>query len=423
VRIYNLFPLLAGKFGEWRGHFERADGMGFNWVFVNPIQKPGYSGSLYSVSDYFALNPAFVDPDSKLSADDQFRATVAEAEALGLRMMADLVINHCAFDSPLLQQHPAWFVRAHDGSVEHPFCVQDNGHKEVWYDLAKFNHEHSSDREGLFRYFLDIVNHFIGLGFKGFRCDAAYQVPGWLWRRLISAVKQEHPDIVFAAETLGCQPKQTIETARAGFDYIFNSSKWWDFSSPWLMEQYELLRPVVPSISFPESHDTERLFQESGGNENMMKQRYLFAALFSAGVMMPMGYEYGFRKKLHVVNSRPQDWEQPAIDLTRFITDVNRLKAAHPVFSEESVNHVLHNGNPSVLLMWKAAERPNLESLIILNKDPHNRQRFYADNLQRYIQAPPPLKDVSVEWAQDFLSAPFEFELAPGMGRVLVTEP
>lgn len=422
MRIYNLFPLLAGKFDGWRPHLQRAAAMNFDWIFVNPIQKLGRSGSLYSIADYFQLNTTFVDPKSQLSAEDQLRATVREAEELGLRMMIDLVINHCAADSPLLDKNPKWFVREHGGSVVHPWCVRDNGEKVVWYDLAQFDHRHSGDAEGLFRYCLDIVNHFIGLGFKGFRCDAAYQVPAHHWRRLISAIKQTHPDVVFIAETLGCHPDETIETARAGFDYIFNSSKWWDYSSPWLLQQYELTRQVVPSISFPESHDTERLFHETGGNENAMKQRYLFAGLFSAGVMMPMGFEYGFRKSMHVVNTRPDDWEQPSIDLCRFITHVNRLKASYPVFMEESITKVMSDGNPAILFIWKAATKGKGQALILLNKDAHQRQRFYADNLHNYVQAAPPLKDVSFEWPMDFLPAPFEYELLPGMGRVLVTQ-
>ena len=81
------------------------------------------------------------------------------------------------------------------------------------------------------------------------------------------------------------------------------------------MEQYQLVREIAPSISFPESHDTDRLFQEVHGNEAAMKQRYLFSALFSAGVMVPIGFEYGFRRRLHVVNTRPGDWEQPNICL------------------------------------------------------------------------------------------------------------
>jgi starch synthase (maltosyl-transferring) len=422
MRIYNLFPLLAGRFGAWHGHFERAAAMGFDWIFVNPIQMTGRSRSLYSIADYFRINPAFVEPGSERSAEEQLKASMDDAENLGLRVMADLVINHCAADSPLLQQHPNWFVRAANGSVAHPGCVGEDGKEVTWYDLARLDHQHSEDREGLFRYFLGVVRHYVGLGFKGFRCDAAYQVPEWFWRRLIYAVKQDDPDVVFAAETLGCSPRETIATAQAGFDYIFNSSKWWDFASPWLLEQYEMTRQVVPSISFPESHDTERLFQESAGNENAMKQRYLFAALFSAGVMMPMGFEYGFRKRLDVVKTSPRDWETPSIDLTAFIRHVNGVKSQYPVFQEESITQVLTDGNPEILLIWKAATRARGEALIILNKDLWQRQRFYTGNLTRYIQSPPPLKDVSSDWAMDYLPAPFEYELHPGMARVLVAQ-
>lgn len=421
MRIYNLFPLLAGPLPRWRSHFERAAAMGFDWVFVNPVQKLGRSSSLYSIADYFQINPALIDANSKLSADDQMRATAKEAADLGLRLMVDLVINHCASDSPLLQQHPAWFKRDPGGGIAHADCVRENGERVVWYDLAKFDHESSPDREGLLRYFIDIVKHFIGLGFRGFRCDAAYQVPDWLWRRLIHAAKQEHPDLVFTAETLGCQPPQTIRTAQAGFDYIFNSSKWWDFASPWLMQQYNMTREIVPSISFPESHDTERLFDETGGNEYAMKQRYLFSALFSAGVMIPMGFEYGFRRRLDVVGTRPTDWEQPSIDLTEFIGHINRIKTEYPVFREESVTQVLRDGNSSLLLLWKAASQIKQEALIVLNKDVWQRQRFYTENLNRFLQSPPPLKDVSIDWPMSFLPAPFEFELHPGMARVLVT--
>ena len=112
--------------------------MGFDWVFINPVQKPGYSGSLYSIVDYFQLNPLLVDPKSKLSPEQQIKAALATAEQLGLKVMVDLVINHCAFDSELTRQHPEWFVQE-NGNVAHPFCME-NGHKVVWGDLALFNH-------------------------------------------------------------------------------------------------------------------------------------------------------------------------------------------------------------------------------------------------------------------------------------------
>ena len=293
MRIYNLFPLLAGPFKDWNTHLIGAAEMGFNWIFVNPIQKLGSSGSLYSIADYFAINPVLCST-GKQSPEDQVRTMIAEAEKVGLGMMIDLVINHCAYDSELLHKHPEWFVKE-NGRIANPYCMHD-GQKVVWGDLAKFDHHHSGDAEGLYLYCRDIVGYLLDLGFKGFRCDAAYQIPPNFWKRLITDVKKIQPDAKFVAETLGCSPEQTRQTAQAGFDAVFNSSKWWDFDSPWMMEQYHLTRDVAPSISFAESHDTPRLYAEQHGNLDAVKQRYLFSALFSAGVMMPMGFEFGFSK-------------------------------------------------------------------------------------------------------------------------------
>jgi starch synthase (maltosyl-transferring) len=57
----------------------------------------------------------------------------------------------------------------------------------------------------------------------------------------------------------------------------------------------------------------------------------------------------------------------------------------------------------------------------VLNKDPWNRRHFHCDDLYRHVQGSPPLIDVSPEWRLDYLPTPFEFDLGPGMARVMVT--
>ncbi|EXJ14636.1 alpha-amylase family glycosyl hydrolase [Imhoffiella purpurea] len=420
MKIYNLFPRLAGPCGDWAPHLERAAAMGFDWIFVNPIQRTGRSRSLYSIADYFAIDPDFVDPESEAKPDDQVRAMIARAEELGLSVMTDLVINHCAIDSALTKRHADWFVR-HGRKIANPFCLEADGTRVVWHDLAQFDHEHSPDCKGLIDYCAKLIEHLIGLGFKGFRCDAAYQIPSSTWETLIRRIRRRHPDTLFAAETLGCSPEQTRATAEAGFDAIFNSSKWWDFGSPWLLEQYASTRDLVPSISFPESHDTERLFSECGGNPRAMEQRYLFAAFFSTSVMIPIGFEYGFRCRLDVVNTRPDHWESPNLDLTPFITGINRLRDAHPVLRSEGPIELIETSNPAIMLLHKRLPDAEQELILALNKDPWNRQYLRVENLYRHLSRPHTLKDLSLEWTMDYLPTPFEFDLAPGMGRILVT--
>jgi starch synthase (maltosyl-transferring) len=420
MRLYNLFPPLVGPFTRWGPHLKRAADMGFDWVFFNPVQLLGASRSLYSIADYFRFNEDLLESGNAASPDEQFRQVINEARSLGLKVMIDLVINHCAIDAPVTREHPEWFVREKDGRISNASC-EHNRQKVVWKDLAQFDHYHTSDPEGLYAYSLRIVEQLLALGFEGFRCDAAYQVPRKFWKRLIHDARQRRADLCFLAETLGCTADQTKETARAGFDYVFNSSKYWNLQDPWLLAQYNLLRETTRSISFPESHDTARLCEEFNGNVEALKLHYLFSALFSAGVMIPIGFEYGFRKPLHVVKTTPADWETTTIDLCAYIAKVNAIKKSYPIFQEESATQILHSPNPNLLLMWKGSTKRPHEALLILNRDPWHHQEFYTDHFRHYVQSGAPLQDVSPEYPLDYIPEPFHYGLRPGQGIVLVT--
>lgn len=373
-RIYNLFPLLAGPLPGWAPHLARARAMGFDWVFVNPFHQAGYSGSLYAVKDYYAIDPRLLN--GAAPPLDQLRAMLAEASRLGLAVIMDLVINHTAFDSPLVAEHPTWFVRAPDGGIVHP-GARHGKERVVWRDLAQVDNAGSANREALWAYWRALALHYAALGFQGFRADAAYQVPADLWRELIGAVKARHPGVLFFAETLGCTPTETLATASAGFDFIFNSSKWWDFRAPWCLEQYAATAPVVSSISFPETHDSPRLAEELGDDRAAVLQRYAFAATFSTGVMMPMGFEYGCRRRLHVVETTPADWEPPQWDLTAAIAAVNQTKAFHRPLNEEGPLEPVDLGNPRIFAFRKWTQDRRQWVLVVLNLEPGTAVRVH----------------------------------------------
>jgi len=418
--IYNLFPTIVGPVTHWGTHLERAARMGFEWIFVNPFQTPGFSGSLYAVKDHFRFNPLLIDADDTRSAWDQMKDTIAAGCDLGLKFMADLVTNHCSIDSPLVEKHPEWFDWAEDGTVVHPGC---NTHKErvIWGDLARIDHKNTIDPEGLFAFFMEWIRFLLDLGFSGFRCDAAYQVPSTFWDKIIRHTRELGTDVVFTAETLGCSVPETVDTALSGFDYIFNSVKWWDLGSDWLLEQYGLTRDVARSIGFPESHDTVRLAEEVRGNEAALKQRYFLSAFFSSGVLMPIGYEFGFQKKLHVVETRPEDWESAEIDLTDFIASVNQVKKQYALFVEDGPAKALKSSNDQVLLLWKASVRAGEEALIVLNKDIYNRQLVTLKSPISLVQSGEALIDVSPMERMSHIPDPFNYLLRPGEGRLLLS--
>ncbi len=340
-RIYNLFPPLAGPVRNWSAHLPRIEGMGFDWVYLNPVHYPGFSGSLYAIKDPYRLND-LLQGGAAESGDELLRGFIREAGSRGLRVMMDLVVNHTSKDALLAEEHPGWHRRDRDGSLHSPRAVDpdDPAKVTVWGDLAELDWRGGESRAGLIGYWSRWLRHQVSLGVKGFRCDAAYQVPAEVWAALIGAAREEDPDAVFFAETLGCTVEQVTDLADAGFDFLFNSAKWWDFKAPWLLEQYERFRRIAPSIAFPESHDTDRLAAEVGSQDTIrlgrqLKMHYLFAAGFSTGVMIPMGFEYGFTRKLDVVKTRPDDWEDPKVDLTGFIAAVNAMKRATPALNVE----------------------------------------------------------------------------------------
>ncbi len=340
--------------------------MGFTWVFINPFHQSGFSGSLYSVKDFDAIDLRLLEPDRPPL--DQLRGMLQEAKRLGLQVMMDFVVNHTAIDSPLIQAHPAWFRRDASGEIVHPGAM-DGNQTVVWRDLAEVDNAGSPEREALWAYWRELALRYAGMGFSGFRCDAAYQVPEALWRELIGAVKRQHPRALFFAETLGCTPEQLLRTAGAGFDFVFNSSKWWNFRDAWCLEQYAATKDVVPSVSFPESHDTPRLAAELQGDRAAVLQRYAFAATFSTGIMMPMGFEYGFQKPLHVVQTTPKDWEPARWDLTESIAAINRTKDALRALNEEGPITVVEGEDSRLFGFRKQTRDGQEEVLVLLNLD------------------------------------------------------
>jgi starch synthase (maltosyl-transferring) len=380
-RIYNLFPTLLGPIPKWHGQLPAIADMGFDWIFLNPFHLPGSSGSLYAVKDDRRLHP-LLRPDDDTPADTLLSDFTAAAHEAGLRVMVDLVINHTAKDGVLVDEHPEWFARDENGDIRSPSVtdLDDPDKVTVWEDLAELDYRERPERDAMLSYWQALIGRYVALGFDGFRCDAAYKLPGEIWRGLIEAAHGDDADVRFFAETLGA-PLEDIEQLRpAGFDYLFNSAKWWDFRSDWLLEQYEQFRHLAPSIAFPESHDTERLAAQSDGSERESRFRYLFAAVFSAGVMMPIGYELGFRRPLHVVETSPEDWaeqlEEPDFDISAFVGRVNAMKRDTRVLNEEGPQQGFTEPDANPLGLLRRSRDGQRRCAVLINPHRDDAARF-----------------------------------------------
>jgi len=128
---------------------------------------------------------------------------------------------------------------------------------------------------------------------------------------------------------------------------------------------------------------------------------------------MPIGYEFGFHKKLDVVHTVPEDWEPVSFDLTEFIKNCNLLKTEYKVFSEDNDIDIEPNPNPNILTFIKTSYDKKEKALIIINKDDHNYQYVEFENLFDVFGQRKLIKDVSPEFALDFIPEHFEYHLRP----------
>ena len=303
-------------------------------------------------------------------------------------------------------------VHGDDGGVASPYAVDpdDPDKITVWGDLAELDYSERPERDSLLRFWDEVVAHYVGLGFHGFRCDAAYKLPGEVWGELIGSARATDPEVWFFAETLGAQIDEVDQLRPAGFDYFFNSAKWWDFRKDWLLEQYEQFRHVAPSVAFPESHDTERVAAATDDGERDSRFWYLFTALFSSGVMMPIGYELGFRKRLHVVDTRPRDWEQPRFDISGFIGSVNAMKARTPALNVEGPQERFTDPTEPVVGLVRRMDDGEQRVASLINPDPAAALGFQTQRLAGVLRcAPNQMQEITPE--RDTVDVPPDGEI------------
>ena len=288
-RIYNLHPLLAGPIESWTSHLPRIRAMGFDWLYVNSFAAPGASGSIYAVADPFELHP-LVRGSAGGWAQKLIRDFASRAAAAGLKVMTDLILPHAARDGRLVAERPDWFRWHPGGGPTAPMLANPNDPLRPRYmeDLAELDLASPAKRAAQLDWFQHVARHYLDAGVSGFRCSAAYKVPPDLWRSLIPSLRAEHSDAVFLAAALGCPFERTRALADCGFDLIFDSSRWWNFHDSWFLDQYEVLRRIAPTVSFPEDHNTQRLAVDAGvADPEAIAQLYRARYLACASPMSP----------------------------------------------------------------------------------------------------------------------------------------
>jgi glycogen debranching enzyme len=108
LTILSVLAKWMGTTSAWDKHFSEASKRGYNMLHWAPLQQRGSSGSPYSIYDQLKYDKAILDsPEAKDGGLAEIEKAVQYArEKYGLGGITDVVLNHTAFDSPWLQEHP-----------------------------------------------------------------------------------------------------------------------------------------------------------------------------------------------------------------------------------------------------------------------------------------------------------------------------
>lgn len=187
--IYELYPRSFSKDESFLSVIKKLPqikklGVTVLWIMpINPIGKlhrKGPLGSPYSISNYYGINPEY-----GTLAD--FKKLVRAVHAAGLHIIMDAVLNHTAWDNPLINEHPNWYKHDSTGKIVPP--------NPDWTDVAQLNYANKNLR----RYMINMLKYWVkDVGIDGFRCDAAELVPLSFWEEARAALDSIKPVMMLA---------------------------------------------------------------------------------------------------------------------------------------------------------------------------------------------------------------------------------
>jgi starch synthase (maltosyl-transferring) len=392
---YELFPRSASpdptRHGTLKDVIDRLDyveSLGFDVLYLPPIHPIGTAhrkgpnnvteagpddpGSPWAIGSAEGGHKA-VHPE--LGTVDDVRALAETARARGIELALDIAFQ-CSPDHPYVTEHPEWFRKRPDGTIQYA----ENPPKK-YQDIYPFDFE-TEDPEGLWTELKSIFEFWIDQGVKFFRVDNPHTKSFRFWEWCIDSLTREHPDLVFLSEAF-TRPKVMYELAKRGFTQSYTYFTW--RQEKWEIEQYytELYRTGVVdffrSNAWPNTPDilTEQL---QFGGRPVFVQRVALAATISANygiygpayelmehVARPGAEEYVDNEKYQL---RTWDLDRPD-SLRPLIARLNRIRKAHPALQTDRTLAFHHIDNDQLLLFSKTSLDGDDVLLVVINLDPH----------------------------------------------------
>jgi glycosidase len=365
--------------GDLRGVIEQLDylndgdpgtdqdlGIGAIW-FMPVCQSPSYHG--YDITDYYTIEEDYGN-------NEDFYALCREAHRRGIRVIFDLVINHCSDRHPVFQdalgnpdsEYSGWFTFRDSARTEYKSFFGYKG-------MPEFNFDSRACRDWLLamaRFWMDPNGDGdFSDGVDGFRLDVAKGPPHDWWKEFRREIKSIRPDFLLLGEVW-----DDVETIYGYFDYEFDMQfdypLYYAFLKGMTDGEHAEVRKVLKKqrerfplqaqmCRFLNNHDNDRILSALDGREEANKLAALMLLSLPGTPMIYYGEEIG------MTGTNPPDeairtlmeWEwideqrsDPG-SLFNWYRRLIRLRSGHPSLTarddqEQTSYRQLMTGHPDV---------------------------------------------------------------------------
>lgn len=188
-------------------HLDYIKDLGVTAIWLNPVLENDMEGGSYhgyATTDYYRI-------DSRFGTNSEYVSLVEKAHQKGLRVVMDMIFNHCGSDHPWMKDIPShdWF-----NNLDH--YVQTNHDKEIYFDPYVSAYDKSTFLDGWFvptmpdlnqknphlaKYLIQNSIWWIEYaGIDGIRQDTYPYADADMMRRWCKEVMTEYPDFNIVGE-------------------------------------------------------------------------------------------------------------------------------------------------------------------------------------------------------------------------------
>jgi cyclomaltodextrinase len=367
--VYEVFTRNFSASGDFNGLTARLPelkNLGVTVLWFMPLHpigeklRKGTLGSPYAVKDYYAIAP-------ELGTTNDFKHLVTEAHAQGLKVIIDIVANHTAWDSVVMEQYPEFYKRDGRGKIIPP--VPD------WADVAGLNYGNSQLRE----YMITMLKYWlVEFDLDGFRCDVAHMVPTDFWEQARAELEKVKPEVLLLAEA----SKPDLLVSAFDLDYSWplhgalNGVLLDNKPASALRSSWESTRQQFPGgalhLRFSDNHDEPRAIARFGIRGALVAQAFMFT--LDGVPLIYNGMEVGDATESGdpaLFEKMPIFWKPKDRPRIREIyRDLAKLRSQHPAFHNDQVTWLRNSDDRNVASFMRQDDKEQFVVLLNFSSRP-----------------------------------------------------